>query len=426
MVQISYAPITWNSRGARQFANKGKRAMSDENTINRRQFLICSSALPLLATRMTDSLAAEQPPCGTVPASLLFKTLKVGALSLPNRILMAPLTRCRAGTGGVPTALMAQYYTQRASAGLIIAEATVVTPMGVGYPDTPGIWSQEQIEGWELVTRSVHQAGGRIVLQLWHCGRLTHPMYLNGATPVAPSAVAFEGHVSLVRPKTPYPTPRALERSEIPDVIRVFRQAAQNAQRAGFDGVDVHGGNGYLLDQFLQDRTNLRTDDYGGSMENRARLLLEIVDEVITVWGRGRVGVHLAPRCDSAGMGDSDHLSTFSYVAKQLGQRGIAFICSREHSGNDRIGPQLKAAFGGVYLVNEGFTRETGEQAIAANEAHAVAFGRLFISNPDLPRRFVRSAPLNEWNTEAFYRGGAQGYTDYPSLNSTQYSKTPA
>ena len=352
--------------------------------------------------------------------STLFDPLKLGDLQVPNRIFMAPLTRSRSGTSRVPNALMAKYYEQRASAGLILTEATVVSPMGIGYADTPGIWSQEQVEGWRDVTRAVHDAGGRIFLQLWHVGRVSHPRFLNGATPVAPSAVAPKGNVSLVRPETPYVVPRPLELSEIPDVIDAFRAGAQNAQLAGFDGVELHGANGYLIDQFLQDSTNRRTDEYGGPIENRARLLLEVVDQLISVWGPGRVGVHIAPRADSHDMGDSDRLGTFTYVAKALGQRKIAFLCARERLGEGRIGPQLKAAFGGVYVANEGFTLETAQQVIAAKEADAVAFGKLFIANPDLPKRFAQQAELNAWKAPLFYTGGAEGYTDYPSLEAAE------
>ena len=346
----------------------------------------------------------------------LFDPLKVGDLNLPNRIIMAPLTRSRAGAGRIANRLMAEYYAQRASAGLILSEATVVSPMGIGYADTPGIWSPEQVEGWRLTTQAVHKAGGRIFLQLWHVGRISDPSFLNGALPVAPSAVPAKGNISLVRPPTPFVTPRALDRNEIPGIIEAFRTGAENAQRAGFDGVELHGANGYLLDQFLQDSTNLRTDDYGGSLENRARLMLEAADAAISVWGAGRVGVHLAPRGDAHSMGDSDLPRTFEYVARRLGERKIAFICAREYMGPDRLGPRLKAAFGGVYIANEKFTYETAGRAVESGEADAVAFGKLFIANPDLPRRFALRAPLNEPKMPEFYAGGATGYTDYPSL----------
>ena len=353
--------------------------------------------------------------------SLLFSPIQVGELVLPNRILMAPLTRCRAGAGRVPNALMAEYYAQRASAGLILSEATSIMPMGVGYPDTPGIWSAEQVEGWRGVTQAVHAAGGRIFLQLWHVGRISDPDFLDGALPVAPSALAAEGHVNLLRPKRAFVTPRALETEEIAGIVEAYRQAAVNAKEAGFDGVELHGANGYLLDQFLQDGTNKRTDRYGGSIENRARLLLEATDAAISVWGPGRVGVHLAPRGDSHSMGDSDPAATFGYVAQELGKRKIAFIFARESQASPRLGPQLKAAFGGVYVANEGLTKASAESLLATGEADAVAFGKDFIANPDLPTRLLHDAPLNAQRPEAFFGYGQPdpvvGYTDYPALN---------
>lgn len=348
--------------------------------------------------------------------SKLFEPLKVGELNLPNRIIMAPLTRCRASAGRVPNALMAEYYAQRASVGLILTEATSVTPMGVGYPDSPGIWSDEQVAGWKLVTDAVHAAGGRIMLQLWHVGRISDPHYLNGELPVAPSAIAAPGHVSLLRPKKEFVTPRALALEEIPAIVEAYRQGAENAKKAGFDGVEIHGANGYLLDQFLQDSTNQRTDGYGGPIENRARLLLEVTDAAISVWGAGRVGVHLAPRGDAHGMGDSDPAATFGYVARELGRRGIAFICTREHLGADSISPQLKQAFGGVLIANEGFTYSSAEQVLEIGTADAVAFGKLLIANPDLVARFEHEAALNDWHADSFYGGSAAGYTDYPAL----------
>lgn len=349
--------------------------------------------------------------------SKLFDPIRVGDLELPNRVIMAPLTRSRAiGGGRVPNALMAQYYVQRASAGLILSEATAVTPQGVGYADTPGIWSDEQVAGWKMVTDAVHAAGGRIFLQLWHVGRISDPVFLDGALPVAPSAIAAQGHVSLVRPKRAYVTPRALETAEIPGIVAAYRKGAENAKLAGFDGVEIHGANGYLLDQFLQDKTNKRTDAYGGSVENRARLLLEVTDACIEVWGASRVGMHLAPRGDAHDMGDTNPAETFGYVATELGKRGIAFICAREALGPNRLGPQLKKAFGGVYIANEKMTRDSAEQVIASGEADAVAFGQLFIANPDLPERLKINAPLNQPQPETFYHPGAEGYTDYPAL----------
>jgi len=346
----------------------------------------------------------------------LFDPIVIGDLELPNRIVMAPLTRCRADEGRVPNALMAEYYTQRADAGLILSEATSVTPMGVGYPDTPGIWSDDQVRGWSNITKAVHANGGRIMLQLWHVGRVSDPLYLDGETPVAPSAIKPAGHVSLVRPLKEFVTPRALETEEIADIVEAYRQGAENAKAAGFDGVEIHGANGYLLDQFLQSSTNQRTDQYGGSVENRARLLLEVTDAAIEVWGAGRVGVHLAPRMDAHDMGDADPLATFGYVARELGKRGVAFICTREKAGDDSIGPKLKEIFGGVYIANERFTKETASEWLASGKADAVAFGIPFIANPDLVTRLVNDAAWNEPHPETFYAKGPVGYLDYPRL----------
>ena len=356
----------------------------------------------------------------------LFDPIGVGAWSLPNRIFMAPLTRARAGQERVPNALMAEYYRQRSAAGLILTEATSVTPMGVGYADTPGIWSDEQVSGWKKITKTVHDAGGHIALQLWHVGRISDPVFLDGQTPVAPSAIRPAGHVSLVRPKKEFVTPRALAIEEIPGIVEAYRKGAENALAAGFDGVEVHGANGYLLDQFLQDSTNHRTDEYGGSIENRARLMLEAADAAISVWGADRVGMHIAPRGDAHDMGDSDPLATFGYVARELGRRKIAFICAREALGDDRIGPQLKEAFGGVYVANEKFTLESGNAVIAAGEADAVAFGVPYIANPDLIERFRRGAPLNPADPAGFYAPGPKGYTDYPSYPFTEPAVSPA
>lgn len=350
----------------------------------------------------------------------LFTPLRLGDLDLPNRVIMAPLTRARAGAGRVPTPLMAAYYAQRASAGLILSEATSVSPQGVGYPDTPGLWSEEQVQGWAQVTRAVHAAGGRIYAQLWHVGRVSHSSLLDGALPVAPSAIAMTGHVSLLRPKQPYEVPRALETAELAGIVADYRRAAENARRAGFDGVEIHGANGYLLDQFLHDGTNTRTDDYGGSIENRARLLLEVTDAVTAVWGKDRVGVHLSPRGDAHEVSDSNPRALFSHVVTALSQRGIAFLCVREGLDGPRLGPDLRALFKGVYIANEGFTGETAEQVIAAGEADAVAFGKDFIATPDLPRRLADGQPLNDRHPDTFYGAWLDdkrvGYVDYPAL----------
>ena len=349
----------------------------------------------------------------------LFDPITIGDLTLKNRIIMAPLTRARAiGGARVPNALMAKYYEQRASAGLILSEATSVTPQGVGYADTPGLWSDEQVEGWKEVTAAVHKAGGVIFAQLWHVGRISDPELLNGDAPVAPSAIAAEGHVSLLRPMRAYPVPRALETEELAGIVAAYKKGAENAKKAGFDGVEVHGANGYLLDQFLQDKTNQRTDNYGGSIENRARLMLEVTDACIEVWGADRVGMHLAPRRDSHDMGDSDPAATFGHVARELGKRKIAFICAREAVGEDSLGPLLKKEFGGVYIANESMDKQTAQKLLDAGTADAIAFGKAFISNPDLPRRLQTEAPLNEWKPETFYGQDGVGYTDYPALAS--------
>jgi 2,4-dienoyl-CoA reductase-like NADH-dependent reductase (Old Yellow Enzyme family) len=316
--------------------------------------------------------------------------------------------------------------------------------MGVGYAATPGIWSDEQTEGWQKVTGAVHEAGGRMVLQLWHVGRISHPLFLDGAQPEAPSAVRPKGFVSLVRPQKEYVTPRALDLDEIPRIIAEFKRGAENALEAGFDGVHIHGANGYLLDQFLQDSTNQRTDDYGGPVENRARLMLEVADACIGVWGASRVGMHLAPRMDSHDMGDSDRLGTFSYVARELGKRKLGWIAAREAvigpdtqlvdsqgrpkpiAHADSIGPALKKLFGGPFIANEGFDQQGAETLLAEDKADAVAFGKLFIANPDLVRRFRERTPLNAWDTATFYAGGERGYTDYPAIGSQTAAIMPS
>lgn len=346
---------------------------------------------------------------------MLFSPLKIGDIEIKNRIVMAPLTRCRA-KNRVPNSLMAQYYSQRASAGLILTEATSISPQGVGYPDTPGIWSDEQVAGWKLTTTAVHTHGSKIFLQLWHVGRISDPFYLDGQLPVAPSAIAPKGQVSLLRPSRDYVTPRALDITELPKLIEDYKIAAANAKAAGFDGVEVHAANGYLIDQFLQDSSNKRDDKYGGSIENRCRFLLEIVDAVTSVFGAGRVGVHLAPRGDAHDMGDSNPQSLFLHIAQELGKRKIAFICTREHLGPDSISAKLKDAFGGALISNEQFDRQKAIEVLEAGEADAVAFGRLFIANPDLPERLKRESVLNTPKTELFYASGPEGYTDYPTL----------
>ncbi|MDE0836313.1 MAG: alkene reductase [Akkermansiaceae bacterium] len=346
----------------------------------------------------------------------LYESLQMGAFTLPNRIVMAPLTRCRSSEGRVPNELMAEYYSQRSGFGMILTEATSVDAMGVGYPDTPGIWSVAQVAGWKRVTERVHGKGGLILSQLWHVGRMSDPIYLDGKKPVAASAVRPAGHVSLVRPEKGFEEPRALSTEEVKAVVQQYKLGAENAMKAGFDGVELHGANGYLIDQFLQDTTNKREDDYGGSVENRMRFLLEVVDAVISVWGADRVGMHLAPRADAHDMGDSDLPGLFLNVAEELGERGLAFICARENFGEAQLGPKMKEVFGGAYIANEGFTEETAREAISSGKADAVAFGKAAIANPDLVERFRSGEALNEPQPETFYGSGSEGYTDYPFL----------
>lgn len=350
--------------------------------------------------------------------SILQQEIQLGAFTLRNHLVMAPLTRCRASEGRVPNDLMAEYYAQRSSAGLILSEATSINPMGVGYPDTPGLWSQEQVEGWKKVTAAIHAKGGLILAQLWHVGRISDPSYLDGETPVAPSAIAPEGHVSLIRPKKAFVTPRALTIEEIKATIEDYRTAAEHAKQAGFDGVELHGANGYLPEQFLHSSTNHRTDEYGGSIENRAKFMLEALDALISVWGADRVGLHLSPQGDAHDAGDATPLETYTYLAEQCKQRGIAFIFLREDiKANKRLTPAIKETFGNGIIANQELTKVQAENLIQTGTADAVAFGRLFIANPDLPERFAKNAALNEPHPETFYAQGPEGYTDYPFLD---------
>ena len=344
--------------------------------------------------------------------------LILGDLHLKNRVIMAPLTRSRATADRIPTAMMAEYYAQRASSGLIISEATVISEEANGYRNTPGLFTDAQVEGWKLTTQAVHEKGGLIVAQLWHVGRVSDPELLNGETPVSASAVQQAGQVSLLRPKRDYVVPRPLEISEIKTIVEQFKQAAIKAKQAGFDGVELHAANGYLIDQFLQTKTNLREDEYGGSVENRARLLLEVVDVLIEVWGAGRVGVHLAPRGDEHDMGDDDPRETFGYALEQLGQRKIAFFFTREYLAEDSISTYMKERSNGVpYIANMRLSREDAMQLLASGQADAVSFGKAYIANPDLYERLVANAALNELVLENMIGTDvAAGYIDYPSL----------
>ncbi|MCW5966527.1 MAG: alkene reductase [Bryobacterales bacterium] len=362
----------------------------------------------------------------------LFKPLRIGDLELSHRIVMAPLTRLRSSQpGNIPGPINASYYGQRATpGGLLISEASQIAPIGQGYPASPGIHSSEQLAGWRLVTRAVHEEGGFFFIQLWHVGRISHTSFHpEDGLPVAPSAVRPAGETMTASWETvPFETPRPLDRAEIPQLIETYRQAAQHAMVAGADGVEIHGANGYLLDQFLQDRTNLRTDEYGGSIENRARLLLEVVDAASSVWGPGRVGVRLSPFGTFNDMGDSDPVRLFTYVIRQLSARGIGYLHlieprSSESSGGaplDQSAPDaatlFRDSFQGALIGAGGFTGDLAEAAIAAGKADAVAFGRWFISNPDLVERLRQNAPLNPYDRSTFYGGDVRGYTDYPTL----------
>jgi 2,4-dienoyl-CoA reductase-like NADH-dependent reductase (Old Yellow Enzyme family) len=354
--------------------------------------------------------------------SSLFDPVQIGALHLPNRIVMAPLTRMRAFDARTPGPINIQHYVDRATAGLILSEATSVTPQGVGYPNTPGLWSEQQVAGWKELTSAVHAAGGRIATQLWHVGRVSDPIFHNGEPPVAPSAVAPDGNVSILRPQRPYTVPRALETEEIPGIVEDFRVGAANALRAGFDAVELHAANGYLFDQFLHDGSNKRTDRYGGSIENRTRFLLEAVDALLSVWPADRVGVHLNLMSSSHSMHDSNPQALFTSVAEQLNARNLAFIFARESLdlGDKRIGLIVRRIFKGALIVNEGLTKETAEKAIARGEADAAAFGRLYIANSDLVERFRRDAPLNDVRSDNIYSTDGTGYNDYPTLQDVE------
>jgi N-ethylmaleimide reductase len=354
----------------------------------------------------------------------LFSPLDLGPLTLPNRVVMAPLTRNRAHRDGVPTEMMAEYYGQRASAGLIITEATCISPQAVGYPFTPGIWNGAQVGGWAAITEAVHTRGGHIYCQLWHVGRVSHPsLQSDGGLPVAPSAVKPEGAAYTYEGMQPFVTPRALTLEELPGIVAQYRVAARNALAAGFDGVEVHAANGYLLDQFLRDGSNQRTDAYGGSVENRARLLLEVLEAVCQVWGSRRVGVRLSPLQPFNDMRDANPQATFTRVVQLLAPLDLAYLhvtrMGMESPG--AAGPafdlnELRQAWRGVYMTNHGYDRAAAMAAIATGEADLVAFGTLFLANPDLPERLRRDAPLNSPEPSTFYGGDERGYTDYPFL----------
>jgi N-ethylmaleimide reductase len=355
---------------------------------------------------------------------MLFDPVKVGPYTLPNRIVMAPMTRSRAGAGFVPTDLAVKYYTQRAAAGLIVTEATQVSPQGIGYVHTPGIYSKEQVAGWKAVTDAVHKAGGRIFLQLWHVGRISNrTLQPENALPVAPSALAPEGQTMAIDYKMiPFEAPRALETHEIAGIVEDFRKGAENAKEAGFDGVEIHGANGYLIDQFLRDGSNQRTDRYGGSVENRARFLLEVIEAVVGVWGGERVGLRLSPNGAFNSMRDSDPRAIFGHAAKALERFNLAYLHFVRATPTDDVpgGPIDAGFFRAVYrnpiIAAGGFDKAEAEAALKSGNTDLVAFATLFIANPDLPARLRQNAPLASADRATFYGGDAKGYTDYPSL----------
>jgi len=354
----------------------------------------------------------------------LLSPYALGPVRLANRMVMAPMTRCRAVAGSVPSPLAVTYYAQRASAGLIVTEGSQVSPQGVGFIRTPGIYSREQVAGWKAVTAAVHGAGGKIFLQLWHVGRMSHPDFLSGRLPVAPSALPVGEEIHTPEGKKAIPVPRALGTEEIPGIVELFRNGAKNAKAAGFDGVEIHGANGYLLDQFLRDGANRRDDEYGGSTANRARLPIEIAEAVAEVWGPERVGYRISPHFTAHAMADSDPRETFGYLARRLGRLGLCYLHLVEALGGrlgmvppeQRIAPLIRNRFESSLVINGGYDAVAANEAIESGVADLVAFGTLFLSNPDLPERFLRGAPLNPADMATYYDGEEKGYTDYPAL----------
>lgn len=355
----------------------------------------------------------------------LFDAIQLGAIAAPNRVLMAPLTRGRAGRDAVPTPVMAEYYAQRASAGLIISEATGISRQGLGWPFAPGLWSNDQVAGWKPVTQAVHEAGGRIVAQLWHMGRQVHSSVI-GEQPVSSSATTSPGKVHTYEGRQPFEQARPLDLDEIPALIESYAIATENALAAGFDGVQIHAANGYLIDQFLRDGANHRTDGYGGSVENRIRLLDEVTRRVISVAGADRTAVRLSPNGESQGVDDSNPEAVFLPAAQRLSELSIAFLELREPGPDGtygktavpRLSPMIRRGFAGPLVVNSDyFTREQAQAAIDSGTADAVSFGRAFLANPDLPERLRTGAPLNQWDMSSWYGGGREGYADYPALD---------
>ncbi len=347
----------------------------------------------------------------------LFDPIKAGALNLKNRIWMAPLTRSRAGASRVPNDLMAEYYSQRAGAGLIISEATAISRMGYGWKDAPGMYTDEQEEAWKATTHAVHTQGGKIVLQLWHMGRLSHPDFLEGDLPVSASAIAADGFARSLEGNVPYVTPRPLTKDEIKRTVQDYAMAAQRAMRAGFDGVEIHGANGYLIDQFLRDGSNTRTDEYGGSINNRVRFLLEVTEAVTDAVGSDHTGLRLSPMNGYQSMNDSNLEALFTHAAQELNRFNLAFLHVRETSNKPLIvTATMRKVYEGVMAGNDAYDFEKAQKALDDGILDAVAFGVPFIANPDLVERFASHAPLNAPYPESFYKGGAEGYTDYPFM----------
>ncbi len=375
-------------------------------------------------TNLHKEILAEENNLFSQDDHDLFSPYTLGDLELANRMVMAPMTRSRALEGNVPNPLAATYYAQRASAGLIITEATQVSPQGIGYIRTPGIHSSEQVAGWKKITAAVHQAGGKIFLQLWHVGRVSHPDFHNGELPVAPSAIPADGEVFTVHGKKKIETPRALQLNEIPSIVEQFRHGAENAKAAGFDGVELHGANGYLLDQFLRDGANQRTDAYGGNIQNRARLPLEIVEAVISVFNPHQVGYRISPNGTMYSMSDSNPVETFSYLTKELNKFDLGYVHILEGIAGTltptenavRLTPIIRQLFSGTYIVNGGYDLDSGNAIIARGGADLVAFGVPFLANPNLPERFQKKTPLNAPDFATFYAGEEKGYIDYPMV----------
>jgi N-ethylmaleimide reductase len=378
--------------------------------------------------QLTEIAATTFPSTTTKDAPMsdndtLFQPLNLGAIEVPNRIFMAPLTRARS-TDRVPNAMMAEYYRQRASAGLIITEATAISEQGYGWHGAPAIDNDKQVDGWKLVTEAVHDAGGRIFLQLWHMGRVSHPDYQHGDLPVGPSAIAALGEAHTPTGKQPFVVPRELSVEGIARIVDNYVTATRRAEDAGFDGVEVHAANGYLIDQFLRDSSNTRTDAYGGTVENRSRFLVEVVEAVVGAWSPDRTGVRISPTMNEKGMGDRDPIGLFSHVARALNRFGLAYLHAAEairpgrlfNPDAPRVTPQIRQAYEGILIINGGYDKREAARAIRDREGDAVAFGQKFLANPDLPARLRLDVALNHEDVSTFYSAGPRGYIDYPSL----------